>query len=245
MTNAFGGAFGAGAGLAANNPLTGGSAIAAARGRIGTLRPQAPRAPTPQPGVPGAPSTPGQIPPRTNAQFAPDAQYLAQAAQAQFQRQTQLNQIEAEHQSALGSYAEGQRRLMEGVPQQRQDVKEGAAKAGLFYSGQLGKRLGDLETQIARSRADAQSQFNTDERARQAARATILQGGTLDDAAMKAEAVQRQIERDRAAASANQLAPTPVPARPGTKPKPKRRRKPTTGGNVHSGSGSTRRRHKR
>jgi hypothetical protein len=140
---------------------------------------------------------------------------------------TQINQINAEHQAAVGSYQEGQRRLMEGVPQQQQNIKEGANKAGLFYSGQLGKRLGDLETQIARQRADAQSQFQGDERSREAARAAILQGGTIDDAALKAEAVARQLQRDQASAAGNRLVPTPVPKRrtkPKPKPKPRRRR---------------------
>jgi uncharacterized phage infection (PIP) family protein YhgE len=178
--------------------------------------------------APGQPAAPGATPGRQAGQFIPDAQYLAQAAQAQFQRQQQLDQIKAQHEAGLSAYNESVRRASEDVPQQRQQVSQSANKQGLFYSGQLGKQLGDYETMVARQRADLQNQFSSEEKAREAARTAILQGEPIDTAAAKAEAVQRQIERDSQAASQNALAPTPVPKRraiPKPKPKPRRRRR--------------------
>lgn len=165
--------------------------------------------------APSAPSVTAQGAPqatfRAPAVFTPDASYIAQAAQAQFNRTNQINQLNAESESQRSTLQESIRRLMENAVGQRQSTKETANKQGLFYSGQLGKRLGDLESQIARQRADMQSDFDAQERARAAARQAILQGEPLETAAMRAEAVERQLARDEQAAAANQLAPNPPP----------------------------------
>jgi hypothetical protein len=180
--------------------------------------PQAPAAPrvAPVPQVQAQGSTPTATP-RTPAVFTPDAQYIAQAAQAQFDRTNQINQLNADADTARNTFQEAVRRLMEGVPEQRQGLKQQANKQGLFYSGILGKRLGDLEAAVARQRADMQGSHDVEQRAREAARAALLSGATLEDAAMQAAAVERQIARDQEAAASNSLAPNP-------KPKPKKKK---------------------
>lgn len=216
--------------------------------RQGVRAAQAPRAPAVPhaPGVPAArpaPQAPGVA--RKPGVFIPDAQYLAGAAQRQFERNTHINELTAEGDAQRSMMQESVRRLMEVVPEQRQGIKEGANRQGLFYSGQLGKSLGDLETQVARQRGDIQREYDTGSRAREAARTAILRGAPLEEAAAKAEAVQRQIERDQGAASRNALVPTPKPkaAAPKAKPKPAKpkRRRPRRA-NTAQGQGRVRRR---
>lgn len=176
-------------------------------------------------GAPAAPSA-SQVPqvqpvaqpqaPRAAATFAPDATYLAEAAQRQFARQTQLNELSAQSEHGRTIQQEAIRRLMEGVPEQRQQTSQSYNKAGLFYSGQLGKALGDIETAVARQRADIQGNFSGEERAREAARNALLQGAPLEEAAALAANVERQLSTDAGLAEAGALAPTPVPAKAAT-----------------------------
>lgn len=176
-------------------------------------------------GVPAAPSAPSvtsfggpvQPPaapqaPRAAATFAPDATYLAEAAQRQFARQTQLNELQAQSEHGRTIQQEAIRRLMESVGEQRQQTSQSYNKAGLFYSGQLGKALGGIETAVARQRADIQGNFDAEERAREAARNALLQGAPLEEAAALAANVERQLGTDAGLAEAGALAPTPVPA---------------------------------
>ena len=193
-------------------------------------RPAAPSAPrVPKPAPVASPTGGAQAPTaaRTAAVFTPDAQYLAEAAQAQFNRTNRINQLNAEQENDRAVYQEATRRLMEGVPEQRQQISEQANRQGLFYSGQLGKRLGDLEAGVARQRADMRMSYDTEQRARQAARAAILAGEPLETAAMRAASVERSLAKAAEAASQNQLAVNPKARehKPKPKPKPKPRRK--------------------
>lgn len=189
------------------------------------LRPASMRPITP--GVPAQtsanPASPNAARPTT--QFIPDAQYLAAAAQAQFNRQTQLDQLQAQDEAERTQTTEAIRRLMDDAGNQRQQTTQTAAKQGLFYSGQLGKRLGDLESQVSRQRADIQSSADTNARARAAARQAILSGAPLDQAALLAEAIGRQTDRDTTAAQNRQLVPTPVKPKPKPKKKPKKKKR--------------------
>src|SRR5687768_17448311 len=78
------------------------------------------------PAAPSAPQAPQVQPvaqpqaPRAAATFAPDATYLAEAAQRQFTRQTQLNELSAQSEHGRTIQQEAIRRLMEGVGEQRQ-----------------------------------------------------------------------------------------------------------------------------
>lgn len=163
-------------------------------------------------------------PARSPAVFTPDASYIAEAAQQQFNRTNSVNQLNQQSEAERTNLQEAIRRIGEDAVGQRQATREGANKQGLFYSGQLGKRLGDLESAIARQRADLQTRFDQSEVAREAARQAILQGAPLETAALQAASVERQIGRDESAAASNSLAPNPSP-RPRPKPKPKRKKR--------------------
>jgi hypothetical protein len=163
----------------------------------------------PQASPPGQPQAPG-----ANSQFAPDAQYLAEAAQRQFDRIQAMNALTSQAGSDKNDTSEAIRRLLSGAPEQRQGIKQNANRQGLFYSGQLGKQLTSYETDLTQRQGDIQHDFDARERARAVARDALEQGAPLQEAAALAEAASRQVQRDSDAASVNALAPPPAaPAR--------------------------------
>jgi hypothetical protein len=169
------------------------------------------RPPNPAPGVgtpPGQPQAPGHV-------FTPDAGYLAGAAQRQFDRTTALNALTSQKTNDQTDTAEAIRRLLQDAPGQRQGIKEGANKAGLFYSGQLGKQMDEYEGNLTRAQGDIHLSYDRREEARQAARTAIEQGAPLEEAAALAESVTRRVGDDQDAANSNSLVPTPIPAAPG------------------------------
>jgi hypothetical protein len=170
------------------------------------------RAPNPAPGV-GTP--PGQ-PQAGPAPFTPDAEYLAAAAQRQFDRTKALEGLTSQTTNDKTDTSEAIRRLLQGAPEQRQGITQNANRAGLFYSGQLGKQLTDYESNLTRAQGDIQLDYDRREQARAAARAAIEQGASLEEAAALAESATRQVGRDADAAAANSLVPTPLPAPPPT-----------------------------
>jgi hypothetical protein len=182
-----------------------------------------PLAPTPQKGVqrppnpaPGVGTPPGQPQaPAAAAQFTPDAEYLAAAAQRQFDRTQALQALTTQATDDKGNTSEAIRRLLQGAPEQRQGIRQNANKAGLFYSGQLGKQMTEYEGNLTRAQGDIQLDYDNREKARAAARAAIEQGMPLEEAAALAESTTRQVDRDQNAANANALVPTPIPAAPG------------------------------
>jgi hypothetical protein len=169
---------------------------------------------------PGAAAPPagGAFPPQAGGQpfqFTPDAQFLAQLAQAQFQRQQQINQLDAEADTDKADTAEAIRRLLARVEGDRGGITAGANKSGLLYSGHLAKSLDDYQSNVTQQQGDMTVNAQRRAQARAAARAAIEQGQPLDEAAFRAEAVERQIQRDQDAAQGNMLAanpPQPAPA---------------------------------
>lgn len=161
------------------------------------------------PQVAAAPQAgPGGAPPTSNAAaITPDAQYLAEAAQAAFRRTQQLNSLTQEEQDDRTNTATAINRLLENATSDRVKIGEGANREGLFYSGQASKRLGDYETQLNRARDDAQVLLAQRQAARLAQRQAVEQGSPLDDAVAMSLAAQRQTARDTAAADANALVP--------------------------------------
>jgi hypothetical protein len=185
----------------------------------GVIRPLAPpphkgiiRPLTAVPGGVAAPS--GGTP--TPAPFTPDAQYLASAAQAAFQRHQQIEQLNQEGANDKTNLTTAINRLLGDVPKARQGINEGANKEGLFYSGQLTKRLNDYEQQVQRAQDDLNTGFGQRDQARQAAITALQQGAPLDNQQLLAEAAGRQIGTDTTAADAGALAPpassAPAPA---------------------------------
>jgi hypothetical protein len=144
--------------------------------------------------------------------FAGDSQYFADLARRNFEVSRQ--QAELRQQSAYDrtDLQEALRRMALKQTDDRQSTKEGANKQGLFFSGHLGKSLGDLDTAYARQQGDAQQGFDRREAARQAASAALDQGYSLDQAAGLAASADRKVQSDNEAALAGYLAPEPTPA---------------------------------
>jgi hypothetical protein len=170
----------------------------------------------------GAPaSAPGGAGPTQPAQLIPDAQYLAEAAQRGFQRSQQLGQLGTQSTYDRSDTQEALRRMLTQRGLDEQSTRQNANRAGLFYSGQLGKSLGQVDTAYQQSQDDAQRAFDRREAARTAARQAIFQCPPIDEAAGLAESAARQVTSDQQAAQMNALAP-PAPAKP-KQPKPKQR----------------------
>jgi hypothetical protein len=188
----------------------------------GVMSGQAPKA-----GAPPVASPPGQ-PQQPGTPFVPDAQYLAEAAQRQFDRTQAMTALTSQGTTDKGDTSEALRRMLAKAPEERQGIKEGSNRQGLFYSGQLGKRLTDYQTDLTQRQGDVQHDFDTREAARAAARAALEQGRPLEEAAALAEAATRQVDRDSAAAASNALVLTPAAPAPrvaaGRRPAPPRRR---------------------
>lgn len=168
------------------------------------------------------------------AEFAPDSQYLADAAQRAFERQQKITQLNTESRIDTTDFNEALRRMTESRAGVEQQTRQTANKQGLFYSGQLGKRLGDVATDFTRRQSDAQLQYDRREAARRAAIAAIEAGAPLEEAAAMAAAADRQLARDQEAADARALAqesaPAPTPVTTGSASQPtttrRRRRRP-------------------
>jgi hypothetical protein len=153
-------------------------------------------------------SAPPVAPKAPPAQVLPDAQYLTWAAQRQFEIGNQQQQINAAHAADLKNTQIALQRMGQNLPDQRQAAKVSANKQGLFYSGMLGRNLNLIQRDYTRQTGDTQRAYDTRETARIAARQALQQGFTLEQAAQKADAAARQVQRDQDAAAANVLAPT-------------------------------------
>lgn len=165
--------------------------------------------------------------------LTPDAQYLSEAALRLFQRRQKLEELDRQSGQGQQDLQEAIRRLGEQRTTSLQTTTEGANRQGLLYSGQLGKRLGDVETQFTRQQGDMTRDQERQQAAIAAARHAIEAGAPLEEAAASAAASDRQIQRDEDAAAANMLVTnpkTPAAAKPAApklakpKPKPKPRR---------------------
>lgn len=185
----------------------------------------------PRPTAPAAPAAPaaGATPPAAPAQIIPDAQYLAGLAQKQFERTTAINALNSQTDDDKTTTAEAIRRLLQRVPDERRQISEGANRQGLFYSGQLGKRLGDYQAEVTRQEGDFTGDLGRREAAREAARKAIEAGAPLEQAAMLAAAADRQIGRDEDAAAAGTLVadvapPVATTVKPAAKKKKRRSR---------------------
>lgn len=147
-----------------------------------------------------------------------DATYLADAALRAFKRRQELGQLALEDSHDSTDHQEAIRRLAEQRAPALQNTKQTANKQGLFYSGQLGKRLGEVERDFTRQEGDQGRDYDRRRAAREAARRAIESGAPLEEAAAAAAAADRQIERDAERADENALAenaaPTAAPAAP-------------------------------
>lgn len=128
----------------------------------------APAAPTPvSPVASGATSIGGSA---QAAQADPrDAQYFNDIAKLEHFYAGRRADLQAAGESDARELQKSNVLLNEQQPKDTLSAKQNANKAGLFYSGFLGKNLGEIETSYARRRADLQSNYqnNQDTRARQ------------------------------------------------------------------------------
>lgn len=172
----------------------------------------------------GQPAAGGGAP--AQSQFNPDAAYNAAMARLGFDRDTSIAGLQQQQQYAQIDFDEQTRRLNEQLGKNRTAVTEGANDEGLFYSGQLGKRQGELTVTHERQVGDLRREKERADAEIAAAIKAIQDRYNLDEGEQRLGAVGRQVERDGEAAAAGGLA---APVGPnvaqviGMAPKPKNR----------------------
>ena len=189
-----------------------------------------PPAPVFDPGPP--PEAPAPV------DLGPDPAYIAELARQQFERTAKLGDLEATGKEDETDTHEAIRRLLGTVDQNRQGITQSAARSGLLYSGQLGKRLDDFSGDVTRKQGDINLGFQRRQGARASARGQLEAGATVDQAAADAALVDRNANRAASLAEANALAAPSTnfgayqPARPAAvrRPKPSR-----AGANLRAG----------
>ncbi len=134
-----------------------------------------------------------------------DAEAARQMAELRAQIGFKINALDQQDAADETSYREALRRMQAQQPRDQQAARESANKAGLFYSGTLGKNLGDIATQYAQRQADAQAarQQRANDRASQ--KAALQSGFNIDIGDLAQAAAARQIGEDTQAADAGFL----------------------------------------
>lgn len=151
-------------------------------------------APTPSPGTPAvaAKTSPD---PRDATYWAQRAKLLSQDTQNLAGAEQQQSYEDTDFHEAL------RRRALQGQ-KDIQGIREGANREGLAFSGQLGKRQGDYEVGAAQQEGDARQVYERAKAERApvitALREALRSGLPVDEAALYAEAVDRQTDRDAA-----------------------------------------------
>jgi hypothetical protein len=163
-------------------------------------------APAPAPGAAGAAAGAGGAP------LTPDAQYLAEAAQRAFDRQTQLNSYNEQSQQDRANTGTAIQRILDRIGADRSQIDSSANKQGLLYSSTRTQNESDYEKAVQQQQDDANRAFQQREDARAAARTALQQGAPLEEAAALAAAANRQITGDTGAADANALVANSAPA---------------------------------
>lgn len=128
-----------------------------------------------------------------------DAQYFNDVAKLEQYYATRKADLQAAGDKDARDLATSNQALDVQRPKDDLSAKQNANKAGLFYSGFLGKNLGEIETSYAKRRADLQTSFqdNAAARARQSADLDANYGANglnRNDILLAANA--RQTERD-------------------------------------------------
>lgn len=150
-------------------------------------------APAAQPPKPAPPAKP-QPPPDPR-----DAQYWLERAKLFEQQQRQLQQLQQQDVLDRAQVDEALRRARERYGQQAQATTRQFNRAGLFYSGQLGQALGDLERERVRYESDTQAQLAQRSAARQELltrlRGALEKGSVLGDEDLLWRAFERAASR--------------------------------------------------
>lgn len=165
-----------------------------------------------------APVPPPPAPPSPPAPVAPpnplDAQYYNDMGIAQSRANQQIAQLNATGANERAALGENLRLLSQQEPITEQNFTNKANLAGLLYSGNLGRSIGDLQTQFVRQQARMNDTFSQHEAARQAQISGIGEQLGFTDLAARLAAIER-------ASAAAQTAPlTPGAPAPTTAKQP-------------------------
>jgi hypothetical protein len=127
-----------------------------------TFAPRAPSAPTtpftPTPSSAAAIGTPAPTIPQSDPR---DAQYFNDVAKLDQYYSSQKSNLTASGEELARNLTKNNSLLAEQQPKDELTSKQNANKSGLFYSGALGKNLGDIATSYARRRSDLQTEFES------------------------------------------------------------------------------------
>jgi hypothetical protein len=134
-----------------------------------------------------------------------DSQYATNAANMKATlgfKQAQLEQDDANDET---SFREALRRMDAQHPRDDQAAKESANKAGLFYSGTLGKNLGDIASNYAQRSADATEARQARSNQRSAQKSALASGYDVDIGDLAQSAAERKLSDDTSAADGGYL----------------------------------------
>lgn len=129
------------------------------------------------------------------ATFIPDATYESDVTGQTFARNQRIGELAAEDTNDDTNYREALRRFREQLPRQRRAALEQANAQGLAQSSRLREQETDIEVGAARQETDMSGAFEGRKAAREAARQALLAGATVEEAAARAAAIERQTAR--------------------------------------------------
>lgn len=145
-------------------------------------------------GVPAAAAgAPGAAAPQDNPDKSLDSTYFAGVAGLQFQNKNSISDLKLAQGYADTDYQTTLRRMAEQQAQATQNNREGMNKRGLFYSGQLGKRQGEIDKGYEDQRYDIGKNYSRGSDARSEAIKRIQAGEPLQIAGLRGEADQRYL----------------------------------------------------
>jgi hypothetical protein len=176
--------------------------------------PTAPAAPTPFTPTASGASGIGSTAPAAQADPR-DAQYFNDTAKLDQYYASRSADITAQQNEADRVLASNQSLLTQQQPKDTLAAKVNANKAGLFYSGELGKNLSSIEADYTRRRTDLQGAYASDKATRSRSRADLeanygVNGLNRNDILLAANA--RQSERDQTLGVPDAAAAAPAPA---------------------------------
>lgn len=140
-----------------------------------------------------------------------DAQYFNDVAKLDQYYSTQKSSLTASGEELARNLTKNNAALAEQQPKDELSSKQNANKAGLFYSGALGKNLGDIAQSYARRRSDLQTEYEGN-RGDIARRLTDLESNYGPSGLMRNDALLGGVGRASASDQDNALA---LAAQPG------------------------------
>lgn len=137
------------------------SQIINARPNPTTFAPRPPSAPTPFSPTTSSASSIGTQAPSIPPSDPRDAQYFNDVAKLDQYYSTQKSSLTASGEELVRNLNKNNTLLAEQQPKDELASKQNANKSGLFYSGALGKNLGDIAQSYARRRSDLQTDYES------------------------------------------------------------------------------------